>query len=373
MTTAKDSEHGGSLEARAADANMNDPIDRFRSRPARWIGIAALCSIAAIGCVQWRAFSSPASPEVSSEWRALIDDLRAFERTIGFTETPNFAALSGEREGFPFCGQASRYALPYSYEDPTIRWVDSMTEAQCHAASAEADVYFGTVEAMGEIGTPVTPSMLEGKLDRFVYLVIHEDCHDQFDLPYGIEEALCNVITYHAMDRFSSGAYRWYSRENRAIKSYTGVQSSQTRATIRHYGQLDWLYARYRSAEVSTAYLLDGRARVFAASEQALGLEKGTMNNVVLANLMTYSRHYPFLEKVFAVLGRDVARTVAFFRHVDQMKPSKEDIMARNDLSDTRSVEFVRAYETAVAKTVANALSDWRRTRRFGTESASSE
>ena len=24
--------------------------------------------------------------------------------------------------------------------------------------------------------------MITGKLDRFIYLVIHEDCHDQFEL-----------------------------------------------------------------------------------------------------------------------------------------------------------------------------------------------
>ena len=352
---------------------VNEPSDADRRRPIHWSGLAALFVIAAIGCVQWREFSSPPAPDVSSEWRELIDDLRAFERTFGFTETRNFAALTSEREGFPFCGHASRYALPYSYEDPAIRWVDVANEAQCRAGSGEADVFFGTVEAMGEIGTPVTPSMLKGKLDRFVYLVIHEDCHDQFDLPYGVEEALCNVVAYHAMERFSSDAYRWYSRENRAIKSYAGVQSDQTRATIRHYVQLDMLYARYRESEVSMIDLIDGRERVFASAERTLGLGKGTMNNVVLANLMTYSRHYPYLEKVFAVLGRDLERTVAFFRHVDRIKPSAAEVMRRSAITEKGSVEFVRAYETAVMKTVAQTLAEWRRTRQIGTESAAAE
>ena len=128
---------------------MSDPNDRPRYRLAHWIGITGLLVIVAIGCVQWRAFSSPPSPDVSSEWRALITDLRAFERAIGFIETKNFLTLTGEREAFPFCGQAPRHVLPYSYEDPAIRWADSLTETQCHGASAETDVFFGTVEAMG--------------------------------------------------------------------------------------------------------------------------------------------------------------------------------------------------------------------------------
>ena len=352
---------------------MNVARDAPRFRPARWMAIAALLLIAAIGCIQWRQFSSAPAPQVSSEWRALVGDLRAFERTIGFAATRNFLTLTGERESFPFCGQASRYTLPYSYEDPSIRWVESLDEVQCHAASADADVFFGAVEAMGEIGTPVTPSMLKGKLDRFVYLVIHEDCHDQFDLPYGIEEALCNVVAYNAMDRFSSEAYRWYSRENRAIKSYTGVQSSLTRATIFHYRQLEMLYARFHRAEVSAEYLLNERARVFASAERALALDDGTMNNVVLANYMTYARHYPFLERTFAVLGRDLERTVEFFRHVDRIKPSTADVMAREGIKESGTVEFVRAYESAVVTTIAQVLAEWRRTRRLGGETGSAD
>lgn len=342
---------------------MNERSGKSRLRAACAAGLAAaLLGLVVLGCMQWRDFASPPPPEVSAEWRALIADLRAFERTIGFQETKNFLTLTGERESFAFCGRASRYLLPYSYEDPDIRWIESVTETECRAEAAEADVFYGTVEAMGEIGTPVTPSMLTSKLDRFVYLVIHEDCHDQFDLPYGVEEALCNVITYHAMDRFSSDAYRWYSRENRAIKSYTGMQSTQTRATIRHYAQLEALYARYRRAEVSGERLISERARLFASAERSLELDKGTMNNVVMANYMTYSRHYPALERAHQALGRDLRRTVEFFRHVDRIKPSKAEVMKRTGAA-ADSVELVRAYESAVMQTAQQALTEWKRAR----------
>jgi hypothetical protein len=325
-----------------------------------WVGIVVLVVVTILGCVQWREFASPPPPTVTSEWRALIDDIRAFERAIGFTETKNFTSLTGERESFPFCGQASHYTLPYSYEDPAIRWIQAADEEQCHAESTDKDVYYGTVEVMGEIGTPVTPAMIGGKLDRFIYLVIHEDCHDQFDLPYGIEEALCDVITYHAMERFSKQMFRWYSRENRAIKSYSRAQSKQTRATIQHYAQLEALYARYQRAEVSSDSLLSGRAQVFTSAERALELNKGTLNNIVLANLMTYSRHYPYLEKVFETLGRDLKQTVEFFRLVDRNKPSKTEVLKRHGISAEKSVEFVRAYENAVIQSVEKTLAEWR-------------
>jgi hypothetical protein len=74
------------------------------------------------------------------------------------------------------------------------------------------------IEAVGEVGVPVTTALLEGKLDRFLYLVIHEDCHDQFEFPYGFEEALCNLIAYQGMKAFSTRQYGPWSRTNFAVR-----------------------------------------------------------------------------------------------------------------------------------------------------------
>jgi hypothetical protein len=329
----------------------------------RWLGIGLLAAITVVGCVQLRDFTAPPPPGVSAEWKELLGDLQAFERRIGFRETKNFASVTGERETYPFCGQASRFYLPYSYEDPAIRWTDAVTEQACLQAESESDVYFGTVEAMAEIGTPVTPSMISSKLDRFVYLVIHEDCHEQFQLPYGIEEALCNVITYRAMAIFASEKFRWYSRENRSIRNYSAVQTKLTRTTITHYERVEALYARYHRKEITPDALLGEREAMFAKAEQALDLSKGEMNNIILATSMTYSRHYPYLESVFDALGGDLPRTVEFFRQVDQRKPSPAEIMKRNRIKDQKSVEFVRGYESAVIETIGALLAEFKKNR----------
>lgn len=343
---------------------MTQPRTRSGRPFVRWLVIGALLTVAAVGCVQLREFLSLPPPDVSSEWRALIDDLRAFERKIGYRETKNFLALTKERDTFPFCGRSSRYHLPYSYEDPAIAWFDTLGEAECYAVNTDTDVFFGSVEAMGEIGTPVTPSMVSGKLDRFVYLVIHEDCHDQFDLPYGVEEALCNVITYHAMAAFSKEKFRWYSRENRAITNYAGIETRQTRATVQHYARLEDLYARYRRTGMSVEALLWERAGIYADAERALELAGGILNNVIFANFMTYSRHYPYLEGVFSALGHDLASTVEFFRLVDKIKPTRAEVLKRLGLSNEKSVEFVRGYEAAVIETTARALAERKRSER---------
>ena len=80
------------------------------------------------------------------------------------------------------------------------------------------------------------------------------------------------------------------------------------------------------------------------------------MNNVTIANEMTYSRHFPFLESVHDALGQDLARTVTFFSQVDRIKPSKAAVMKERGIADETSVQFVRAYEAALVATIREAL-----------------
>lgn len=325
---------------------------------ARGLVVAALLAVLTAGCAGLGELFAPSAPGVADEWAALLHEIRAFERRIGFADTDNFVDLSREQDEFSFCGYVSRLSLPYSYEDPAIQWLDAATEEACRARGHDADAYYAAVEAWGEVGTPVTPAMITGKLDRFLYLVIHEDCHDQFELPYGIEEALCNVITFKAMAAFTEEKYGPYAREHRAVLRYAETESRITRATITHYERLATLYARYEGKEISSDALLQERAAIFKLAAKPLAWTRGELNNVSIANHMTYSRHYPFLESVFDALGRDLARTVAFFGRVDRIKPSAAGVMKRHGIGAENSVEHIRAYEAAVVETIRKALAN---------------
>lgn len=288
---------------------------------------------------------------------AMIGGLRDFERRIGFRETNNFLDLDKATASYPFCGHVSRLYLPYSYQDPAIQWSSIQTEAACREKAGEgADAYFGQSEAQGEIGTPVTTSMLAGSLVRFVYLVFHEDCHEQFDLPYGIEEPLCNVIAYNAMVEYAGEKGQVTALERVAMRRYAERESERTRVAKGFYEQLEALYARHQRKDISEKALLDERATIFGQAERALAWERGSLNNVGIANDMTYSRHFPYLESVFITLGRDLGATVAFFRKVDALKPSIASVMKRHRLKSEKSVEFIRAYEEAVLETTRKAL-----------------
>jgi predicted small lipoprotein YifL len=293
---------------------------------------------------------------VPKAWEPLLEEVRGYEQRIGFHETATFVAFSQEQGRVPFCGHVSPLYLPYSYEDPAILWYNVETERECRAHADGADVYFGSVEVLGETGAAVSPEILAVQLQRFLYLVFHEDCHEQFDFPYGIEEALCNLIAFKAMEQFSEEKYGPKAREYLAIRRYTNAESRRTRDSRALYEQLATCYARYERKELSAEALMKERARVFRRGERMHEWKKGTLNNVSLANEMTYSRHYPLLESVYDALGRDLRRTVAFFRHVDAIKPSPDKFMEEHDIASKDSLDFIRAYEAEVVRTIEAAL-----------------
>jgi hypothetical protein len=293
---------------------------------------------------------------VPRAWEPLLEEVRAFEQRIGFRKTATFLEFSEEQKSVPFCGHVSPLYLPYSYEDPEIRWYDVATERECRAHADGADVYFGTVEVLGEVGAAVSPEVIGGQLQRFLYLVFHEDCHEQYDFPYGIEEALCNLIAYQAMAQFSREKYGPGGREYLTIERYTSVEAKRTHSVKALYERLAGHYVRYERKELSVDALMKERARVFRSAERALAWRRGTFNNVGMASEMTYSRHFPLSERVHDALGRDLARTVEFFRRVDAAKPSPAAFMKARNIASQESVAFVRGYEAEIVTIIEAAL-----------------
>jgi hypothetical protein len=64
------------------------------------------------------------------------------------------------------------------------------------------------------------------------------------------------------------------------------------------------------------------------------------------------------LESVYDALGRDLARTVAFFRRVDTIKPSPNEVMKKHGIAAKDGVDFIRAYEAEIVKAIETALAN---------------
>jgi hypothetical protein len=323
-------------------------------RLVRAAGLAALLALAA--CFAPRSDDELKTPRSHDEWTGLVAELRAFQRRIGYAPTKNFRDFSGEKKDYPYCGHVSRFYLPYSYEDPAIKWYDVPSEEACLADAEGADVTFGTSEAVAERETPLTSAMLVAPLPRFLYVVLHEDCHEQYALPYGIEEPLCNAIAYRAMAAFAAERFKSMPAERRAIQRFVRAGVEHSRVTVASYEQLAVLYERHERSALPPEALLKERARIFRSMERRIAWPRGSMNNVWIANAMTYSRHSALIDRVFDALGGDLERTVRFFKHVDAVKPAPGEVVKRQRLANDTDLAFVRAYEAAIIETIEREL-----------------
>src|SRR5688572_17672032 len=157
---------------------------------------------------------------------------------------------------------------------------------------AKEDASFNIVEAMAGLATPVTRRMLTAPLARFLYLVAHEDCHEQFDFPYGIEEALCNAFAFGVMDRLAEERFQDDADARLAIARFTSAGAARSAFTRNLYEELARVYARHEKALISQEELLRSRGEMLREAEERFARPAGTFNNIWLATAITYSRHF---------------------------------------------------------------------------------
>src|SRR5690349_3663783 len=76
-------------------------------------------------------------PRLYEKGAEVIGGIRGFERRIGFRETDNFRNVDQETESYPFCGFSPAFYLPYSYQDPAIRWIEVKSVDECREKAGE--------------------------------------------------------------------------------------------------------------------------------------------------------------------------------------------------------------------------------------------
>ncbi len=323
----------------------------MRTVRLRVYGIFGLAFAILGGCAGIEAAPSMGSvPNPSAERMVLVREAQKFGETIGFAPTNNFKTYAAARSGYAWCGYVPRLYVPYSGTDPAIRWKGASSATECRPEEGY-DVVYRTAEAVAGIGTPVTAWMMSASLPRLMYLVFHEDCHEQFSLPLGIEEAACNVIGVEAGAAFGKEKYGPKSAEYKALAASVRSTANHARIVNAHYAQLERLQERYVQREVTEAVFLKERAAIFRAAERALRWKPGDLNNVSIADELTYSRYHELAELVFEATGRDIGRTIAFFKKAAAELPDTEEVLEACSCEES-SVEFVRAYEAAVAAVI---------------------
>jgi hypothetical protein len=135
----------------------------------------------------------------------IIRQIKRFEKSIGFRPTKNFLSYEpsdpkGSKECFYAVYFTPKTVLPYSYDDLRMRrrWSGAKPIDISKIDSKKYDIYSYQPEAVARRtgGTLIRDNLIKSSLSRLIYLIIHEDWHNNNSLPIYIDESAAEWISH---------------------------------------------------------------------------------------------------------------------------------------------------------------------------------
>ncbi len=264
------------------------------------------------------AFSScqPSVPVTEEQRLELIEEIKAFERELGFLKTENFKTYSPEIGAYDYLFYTSSTQIPHSLDDPAL--ISALgTRDSVSLDYQKYDAYFYSIPSIAGEGTPVTESLMQAPLHRFIHIVFHEDWHEQIDLPYGLEEPSAEVISYTAAMLFARDKYGQGSPVYRTLKQKLSNKLRESEVYREYYDKLIALYAQYHEGKLSELDTLIMKAQLLEAMGSELydiwGGKPAQLNNAFIAFQMTYYRHMSLMHQVLKANDFALAETIQIF------------------------------------------------------------
>ncbi len=296
-----------------------------------------LITLIAPGC-------QPSDTPTVEQKMELVEEIKDFEKKLGFSSTENFKTYADETEAYPYYFYTSVTELPYSLGDPRLQF-GSGTPDSAMVDSRKYDIYFYDIPVIAGIGTPVTKSLIRGPVSTFIRLIFHEDWHEQIDLPLGIEEPSGEVISYLAAIQFAKENLGEDSAVHFYLRLYFSNRFREGRIYEKYYNQLSALYDRFHNGQISEVATLDVKAELFASLGDELhyvwGDKPDQLNNAFVAYQMTYIRHIATMYQVYSVNDFDLAKTVAIFQAMPKQGDSFDSLDKIMDI-EKQVIDFLK-------------------------------
>lgn len=278
----------------------------------------------------------PAASVGEEQKLQLIEEIKAFEKKLGFAETENFRTYSTEIGAYDYLFFTPSTQLPYSLDDPALIAAIG-TRDSVSLDYQKYDAFFYSIPSVAGEGTPVTESLLQAPLHRFIQVIFHEDWHEQIDLPLGLEEPSAEIIGYAAAVLFCEEKYGRDSQVYRTLRKHLDNKLRESQVYGEYYDKLSALYAQYHEGKLSELDTLIRKARLLESMGNELhriwGGKPDQLNNAFIAFQMTYLRHMPLMHQVLEATDSDLVKAIQLFLAM----PGQE--VPRDSLKQVKDIE----------------------------------
>jgi hypothetical protein len=126
-----------------------------------------------------RGVAAADTPSGDANRQDLVTAVKRLEHKLGFRRTKNFHHATTESAVAYRCYYTGKLELPDSYEKLQLL---QGTKAGCPLDPQKFDVFFYPLEAAGSGSTPLSASLANESVERFLVVVPHEDFHSNKEL-----------------------------------------------------------------------------------------------------------------------------------------------------------------------------------------------
>ena len=251
----------------------------------------------------------------------LIDDIKAFEQTLGVGATGNFLRYSDRTAAVDRCYFTGQLELPVSYRGLHMK---QEARERCAARENTDDVFFYPIEAVASGSAPITPALADATLERVLVVVPHEDFHNQPEArksPPEIAEAAATLAGFLTASEFAREEYGATSEHFQRLNRDARLFLQKAQVVNSYYDRLSSLYLSFRRRTIDRETAVAGKAALFAALQHdcsaivpdpaSFNRCPAVMNNAGLAFDRTYTQHYSMMFDVYLQTGGDVKSTIA--------------------------------------------------------------
>ncbi len=243
---------------------------------------------------------------------ALISKVKKFAASIGLEPTNNFKEYRDSPEKYNLFFYSKKTDVPYSYIDPLLNYKQSDYDNLASSVIAfgidtnEYDVYFYTTLGIAS-GSYITRNLLNCEDAVIADVVLHEDMHDNTNLPRQIDEATALIVGVAGSSRFMKSD----EMDLICLMEYLLAEAEKINSLHKNITEANLLY---KNGKISfKSYLTIRDYKLLVTGQESMAS---------VAQHHTYMRYVPLLLRLFRSLNYDLKRFVKFMKEFPFKEPS---------------------------------------------------
>ncbi len=245
----------------------------------------------------------------------LVTAVKRLERKLGFRRTKSFKKQTTESAVSYRCYFTGKFELPESYEKLQLI---AGTNAGCPLDEHKYDVFFYPLEAVGNGQSPLSASLANESVERFLVVVPHEDFHSSKELknlPAEFGEASATLAGFLTGAEVAREKFGENSQVYLNLQREPEIFDRKAEIVNRSFARLRQLYINFHAGRISESDAMAQKQQAFDELKQectAITPESksfnrcpAVLNNAGLAFDETYTKYYPLMYQIY--LARDRA------------------------------------------------------------------